>query len=247
MKAPVYDMIHRAEQGWWYRGRMAAAQAAFRRARVVPRGRALDYGAGYGAMRAFFSGYAAVDALEVYPEARTSCLTRDYEQVFADEDELLASPAKYACVGAFDVIEHIEDDALFLERLTAKLEPGGILIVTVPAHPFLFGPYDEAAKHFRRYTKAELRQKLADAGFEILWLSYWNMALFPIAALVRLVGSESGGSLTPSAAVDRLLGWVLACEALLLRLVALPMGLSLVCVARVGPGRRSGLKGDSAG
>ena len=247
MKAPVYDMIHRAEQGWWYRGRMAAARAMLRGARVVPRGRALDYGAGHGAMRAFFAGYDPVDALEVYPEARATCMTRGYERVLADEGELLASAERYACVGAFDVIEHIEDDGGFLSRLTSRLEPGGILVVTVPAHQFLYGPYDEAAQHFRRYAKGELGRKLVAAGFEILRISYWNMALFPVAALLRLLGSESGGSLSPSPVVDKLLGWLVLGEALLLRLLPLPMGLSIVCVARVAPDRGPGLKADSAG
>jgi hypothetical protein len=232
MKPHVYDLIHDAERGWWYRGRSAAVRAVFRRAGVVPHGRALDYGAGYGAMREFFSGYEPVDALEVYPEARVSCSTRGYERVFADDEELLGASQGYGCIGAFDVIEHIEDDGQFLARLYSKLEPGGVLIGTVPAHQFLYGPYDEAAKHFRRYGKREISTKLAAAGFEVLRMSYWNMLLFPVAGLFRLFGKGSGDSLSPSAVVDTILGWIVASEALVLRFLPLPMGLSIVFVAQ---------------
>lgn len=232
MKPPVYDMIHHAERGWWYRGRTAAVRAMINRAGVLPRGKALDYGAGYGAMRQIFAGYTSVDAVEVYAEARASCANRGYDNLFATAAEMLSSSDKYSCVGAFDVIEHIEDDSAFLSDILFKLEPGGVLIGTVPAHQFLFGPYDEAAKHFRRYEKGPLQKQLAAAGFAVRSISYWNMLLFPVAALSRLFRIEAGGSLSPTPFVDKMLGWVVLAEALCLRSFALPMGLSIVFVAQ---------------
>lgn len=232
MKAPVYDMIHHAERGWWYRGRTAAIRAIINRARVLPRGKALDYGAGYGAMREIFAEYTSVDAVEVYPEARASCKTRGYDHLFETAENMLSSSDKYGCVGAFDVIEHIEDDSGFLADVFSKLEPGGVLIGTVPAHQFLFGPYDEAAKHFRRYEKGPLQKQLAAAGFSVRSISYWNMLLFPVAALLRLFGTETGGSLSPPLVLDKILGWVVLAEALCLRIFPLPIGLSIVFVAQ---------------
>jgi SAM-dependent methyltransferase len=232
MKAPVYDMIHQAEKGWWYRGRSSALRALMVRGKVSPQGNALDYGAGYGAMKEFFSGYTSVDALELYPKARSACVSRGYREVFAEEKELLSSPRTYNCVGAFDVLEHIDDDSGFLTRIATKLNTSGIFVATVPAHQFLFGPYDEDAKHFRRYAKNELQQKLLGAGFDILAISYWNMSLFPVAALLRFFGSKTGGTLSPSPFIDRVLGWVVSCEAFFLRFFPLPMGLSIVVVAR---------------
>ena len=232
MKPPVYELINQAEGGWWYRGRSAAVRAMIHRAGVVPRGRALDYGAGFGAMREIFSGYKSVDALEVYAEARMACATRGYENLFANADEMAASSETYGCVGAFDVIEHIEDDSRFLAQIFSKLDPEGVLIATVPAHQFLFGPYDEAAKHFRRYQMDELRKMLAKEGFEVLTMSYWNMSLFPVAALLRLLRTRTGSSLSPSPATDKILSWVVLFEATLLRFLPLPMGLSIVFVAK---------------
>jgi SAM-dependent methyltransferase len=237
MRAPVYELIHEAEGGWWYRGRSAAVRAVMHRAGMVPFGRALDYGAGFGAMREIFSAHRSVDALEVYAEARMACAARGYGNLFANDDEMLASSGAYGWVGAFDVIEHIADDSRFFAQILSKLEPRGVLIATVPAHPFLFGPYDEAAHHFRRYRKDELCKKLVAAGFEILTMSYWNMSLFPVAALLRLFRTRAGGSLSPLPAVDKILGWVVLCEAILLRYFPLPMGLSIVFLAKKSAGR----------
>jgi len=56
-----------------------------------------------------------------------------------------------------DVLEHIEDDAAELAAAAARLRPGGHLVVLSPAHPWLFTPFDAAIGHFRRYTRAGLR------------------------------------------------------------------------------------------
>ncbi len=157
---------------------------------------------------------------------------RGYERVFSNDDEVHAQSGKYGCIGAFDVIEHIDNDSQFLAQISLLLEPGGVLVATVPAHQFLYGPYDEAARHFRRYEKSELHHKLRAAGFEVIQISYWNMSLFPVAALLRLFGTKTGGSLSPSAITDKILGWIVATEAFALRFVPLPIGLSIVFVAQ---------------
>jgi SAM-dependent methyltransferase len=61
-----------------------------------------------------------------------------------------------------DVIEHLEEDRVELETAREVLKPGGVLFVLVPAHQFLFSPFDEALGHFRRYNKARLRGALPE-------------------------------------------------------------------------------------
>ncbi len=65
---------------------------------------------------------------------------------------------------ALDVIEHVEDDAAFVQELADHLGPGGRLLVTVPAHQSLFGPHDVALGHFRRYSQAGLEALLPRPG-----------------------------------------------------------------------------------
>ena len=74
-----------------------------------------------------------------------------------------------------DVLEHLEDDRAAIARYRDILQPGGHLLVKVPAHPFLYGTMDEASLHYRRYGKRELREKLLEAGFELLRLRHMNM------------------------------------------------------------------------
>lgn len=70
-----------------------------------------------------------------------------------------------------DVLEHIEDDQGEVVKAAARLKPGGHLIVLSPAHPFLFSEFDKAIGHFRRYTKAMIRN-LKIEGVELARLRY---------------------------------------------------------------------------
>ena len=72
----------------------------------------------------------------------------------------------FACILAWDVLEHIEDDRGALRTLEALLAPGGQLLLAVPSNPREWRWDDDFYGHFRRYTVAELRAKLAEAGLQ---------------------------------------------------------------------------------
>lgn len=92
-------------------------------------------------------------------------------------------------VGIFDVIEHIENDKLFLNNLYNKLKYKGKLYVTVPAYQFLWSNEDEKAGHFRRYTKNVILKQLENVGFKILYSSYFfSYLVFPIFFGRTLIG-----------------------------------------------------------
>lgn len=84
-------------------------------------------------------------------------------------------PAYFDALICLDVIEHINDDQQALEQIYRCLEPGGSLILSVPAHPSLYGPKDEQVGHYRRYSKSMLHDRLKQAGFQGIRLRYWNM------------------------------------------------------------------------
>lgn len=67
-----------------------------------------------------------------------------------------------------NVLEHIQNDHQILATFAKVLSPGGKLLLLVPALPGLFGSLDEAFGHWRRYRKAELKEKVTEAGFRIL-------------------------------------------------------------------------------
>jgi SAM-dependent methyltransferase len=80
-------------------------------------------------------------------------------------------------IGAFDVVEHIDDDNAFLRHLWGLLEPGGMLYLAVRTNQWLWSQHDVVAGHFRRYTLGGLREKLDLAGFSWCFGSYFFRVL----------------------------------------------------------------------
>lgn len=186
MERHQFELIHEAEDSWWYRGRAAVVTAAL--ARIPKVADALDFGAGFGAARALLSRFAErVYAFEPDTEASGALAARGYAGVEQSAEAALAR--RYGLIALLDVVEHIEDDAGFLRELHGALIPGGRIILTVPAYQWLWSPLDVHSRHYRRYTRRQLVGRLRAAGYRVEFASYWNTFLFPVAALVRLMGS----------------------------------------------------------
>lgn len=144
-----------------------------------------------------------------------------------------------------DVLEHLADDRSALSEAHRALSADGFLLATVPAHPFLWSPHDEAFHHERRYRRPELSGKLLDAGFLLSRISYAFATAFPLACLIRPVKRllARAGIADDRADDFRLLPVQLEdlayavthWEAVWLRKHALPFGLSLAVVARKAP------------
>ncbi len=73
-----------------------------------------------------------------------------------------------------NVLEHIEDDRATLSDMLAILRPGGRLVLLVPALSWLYGTLDRHLRHFRRYEKQELEEKLTAAGFALEDIRFVN-------------------------------------------------------------------------
>ena len=93
--------------------------------------------------------------------------------------------ATFDSLGAFDVLEHIDEDESVLVQLCKALKPEGIMIITVPQHEWLWSPVDEYACHIRRYNAGELHGKVCQAGFEILRSTSFVSTLLPMMYLSR--------------------------------------------------------------
>jgi len=81
----------------------------------------------------------------------------------------------------------LQNDTLALRKITDTLSPEGIFLFSVPSTPWLFGPHDRAASHYRRYSQKEIRQKIAQSGLKLQEISYWNSWMFPAIAVMRLL------------------------------------------------------------
>lgn len=146
---------------------------------------------------------------------------------------------EFDLIGAFDVLEHIEDDVAALRQIYQACKPGGGVIFTVPQHPGLWGRMDEYAHHKRRYTRAELLEKIRAAGFKVRYATSFVSLLLPAMWLSRLSqrnappvadGVDPGFRIHPL--LNALFGAVMAVERGLLALgVTFPAGGSLLVVA----------------
>ena len=138
---------------------------------------------------------------------------------------------------ALDVLEHCENHLRALEEAWRVLRPGGTLFLTVPAMPSLWGPHDELNAHYRRYTAATLDAALADSEFTHVRTTYFNGLLLPLGWLSKVASrvvksrAVTGLDLPPRPLNAALLG-IFTAEKYLLRHMNLPLGMSLLAVAR---------------
>ena len=172
---------------YWFKTRREVVRDVLRDAVPDVAGRALfDIGCGSGGLLSFLgeSGVPLAGACDVYAESLALVRRRvEAPLLLVDEGRFPPLGPGFTLLSLFDVLEHIDDDRGTLGHLIEILAPGGVLVLTVPAHPFLFGEMDEIAHHRRRYTRRELGDKLRGAGFRVLRLSHFMAPLVPLVGL----------------------------------------------------------------
>ena len=168
-------------------------------------GELLEVGAGTGEMTLEFlqRGFRAVlyDLGEqTRAELRRRFAGNDAVRVTDAIDTLPDASVDYLI--AFEVLEHIEDDAAALRAWTAKLRPGGRLLVSVPAHQRKFSATDHRVGHVRRYEREQLRSLIAGAGYDAVDIACYG---FPLGNIGRVAGNllERPASPTEPDAVAR--------------------------------------------
>lgn len=137
------------------------------------RGRVAEIGAGLGSMTSILSVCDFDFWLAVEPDARLAgqISRAPKTSVFVGTLANLPAGELFDSILYIDVIEHIEDDAAELSLAANHLAPGGHLIILVPAHNFLYTPFDRAIGHYRRYNKRTLRT-VAPQGFNLVHCRY---------------------------------------------------------------------------
>ena len=228
-----------------YFGRDLAAMA---RARNLPRWimeqlgpfvgrRAVEIGAGCGNFTPLIVGAGVEKLLCVEPSANMIGSLRRQVASLPPAEALAGTLADVPrqidwrpdTIFYVNVLEHIEDDRGEMRGAFDLLEPGGHVLIFVPALQWLFGSADRAFGHFRRYGRRGLRSVVEGAGFRIVAVRYFDIAgVLPWFVLFRVLRLEC---FTPGQVVlfDRL---VVPVMRRVERLVPPPFGKNLVCVAR---------------
>lgn len=147
---------------------------------------------------------------------------------------------EFDAIGAFDVLEHIEEDRLVLAQMHDALKPRGVMLLTVPQHAWLWSQVDEYTCHVRRYSAKELHAKVEGAGFEILRSTSFVSSLLPALFVSRMMKKQTPLESAEAAAESRIPPWLnylfgkmLGAEIVMIRSgVNFPLGGSRLIVAR---------------
>lgn len=240
MEAQVYERMAELDSShWWFVARREILEEVIRRIVRPPDGaRILEVGCGTGHNLSMLAKFGTVEATELDDNARALATERSGLAIrrAALPDLSMFPEASFDLVALLDVLEHVEDDSGSLAAIGTRLKPGGSLLVTVPANPWMWTAHDVAHHHHRRYRKAELESAAREAGYEIGLLSPFNSLLFPLIAAVRaagkLTGRESADDAMPPRPVNSALRAIFGLESALVGRVPLPFGVSLVAVLR---------------
>ena len=150
---------------------------------------------------------------------------------------------QFDVIAAFDVIEHIENDLAAISNINQMLHGGGVLVITVPQHMFLWSRLDEIVKHKRRYSRRDLVNKLTENGFDVSYCTSFVFALFPLMLISRLFDKGRDQSQPDEVAFEKrvrfssAVNWICDLfmridEALIRAGISLPFGGTLLVVAR---------------
>lgn len=230
---------------WWFRGRERILAAVLRHelSGGPRRDRILAVGAGPPERLAWVTEVAGaggcVLGLDVDP-VHAGAPPPGVHHVIGDLLDPPFRPGSIDVVLALDVLEHLDDDAAGLEQASRLLRPGGLLIVTVPAFPSLWGPHDEVNCHRRRYTRRALRRAFALARLPPPRLSHFNVLAFPFAAAVRwtrrALGIAASGlsdvAVGGPGPLNDLMAAAFGWESRVVPRISLPFGVSLLAIAR---------------
>ena len=242
----LLQATRRAEQEhFWFRGFRAFVRPLVVDAlngRGVPR--ILDCGCGTGANLVMLTEFGRAFGFDLSWQGLEFAQGYGQSRVaHASITHIPFASASFELVTAFDVLYSLseEQEASALDEIFRVLRPGGTLIVNVAALSVLRGNHSVFGSEVRRSRRPRLRQILSAHGFDVVRLTYTNFTLFPLMLAVRtvqrmigLATPEEAGTdiMVPPRPVNAVLASLLNLEARALRITDMPVGSSLLCVAR---------------
>lgn len=244
--ASAFEFLFQMEQKhFWHIGRKEIILDILKR--HVPNivgCRMLEIGCGNGSVLAFLKlNGINIEGSDLFIEGLRYCRQRT-DSVPLYQTDIMALPFHndFDIIGLFDVLEHIDEDEKALLEIGQALKPRGKILLTVPAHKFLWSYFDESSAHKRRYGRKELITKLERNGFVIKKISYYVFFLFPLFLGIRVLSNvlwRGGGKRNAKTSlevktipvVNEMLLLFMRAEKRLLRYLNFPIGASLLVLA----------------
>lgn len=235
-------MFQVEERHWWFTARRHIVGRVICSLDLPSDAQILDMGCGTGGNLKLLSGFGDVTGIELEPEARELAHQRDIAPVLSGSlpYELPDELPPFDLVVLLDVLEHIDNHGAALAILREQLKPGGVILLTVPALPCLWGRHDEIHHHYRRYTRESIQQLAEQTELKVELLSYCNSWLLPVVAFGRWLerilparrAHSAMGLSIPPAPINGLLHGIFASEAGRVQKGGFPLGVSLLAVLR---------------
>ena len=240
MRPNEYATMFRVEETHWWYGALHRLifQALDAELPEWCKKNILDVGCGTGAILEQLGNPGKNVGIDLAPEAISFCRERGLNNV--RQGDICALPfadASFDSVICSSVLYHqwVQDVEGAVREMHRVLRPRGVLLINVPAFPFLHSAHDEAVMTARRFRKWEIRQLLQKQNFEIRRLTYWTTFLFPLAVVARTLGGSKMGrdfDTEEASFPQRMFSKIMALERNLLRKISLPFGVALLAVAR---------------
>lgn len=234
------DLYKEEESYWWSAARRRLVSRFLLKYLISQNPRIIDVGCGGGGFLVSLKGQGKIFGLEHSALGAASAAEKTGGRIVrGDAVGLPFRGNSFDVLTSMDVIEHIDNDGKALSDFYRVLSPEGIIILTVPALNSLWSPRDILLGHKRRYTVNNLRRLLEETGFTVMKCSYTNIFYFPGLLLYALLKRGLKQEAPPRTAILSLPSWIsilfdrlLKVEENILMFTNLPIGTSILCVAR---------------
>lgn len=199
MERAEYDRMASLEDTmWWFRALHFEILSNIGRARVTAGSRVLDAGCGTGGFLARLAEERpdlAPEGLELDPEAAAMAMRKTNLSITVGSVTRMPYPSgSFSAIVSADVLCHAGvDERAALSEFYRCLEPGGLLLLNLPAYEWLASAHDERVHNSRRYAFRRAEELVRAAGFSRVRTRYWNSFLFPLMLLHRLALRRGGG------------------------------------------------------
>lgn len=244
MQIKEYELVRQVQgRHWWWLGRERIIETVIEKyLDTTVKLDIADVGCGFGANISMLRKYGDVTGLELNSEAIDTVRSRwgdSVQTVRWQSPNALTTRFNFMLLA--DVLEHIPDDRAAIEWIKQHLVENGYALITVPAHRFLWTQMDEVLDHHRRYTRKTLLA-LFDDSFDVVYCSYYNLALLPVKMgfvlfdrlkrTLRPSAVKRSYNDVPTSLVNSVFKHILMLEASVIRRTNVPFGVSLVCLVR---------------
>ena len=201
-----------------------------------------EVGSGHGNVAILLKNYGtSVIAIEPLEQGTLVTANSGIRSYVGTLDKLQFPKNSIKCIGIFDVLEHLENPNEVLDEIYRVLEPGGLLVTSVPAHQWLFSDFDKSIGHFSRYSRKKIVSTLEDSGFLNNMTQFIFSFLVLPAFVLRTIPSKFGRKHTSAETKEttrnqqkmlKLLQPILELLLILENFLRIPFGLSLISVSK---------------